>query len=333
MERRNEPTPSLSMTPKVSILIATYNGETYLHKQLDSIINQTYRNLEIIIQDDGSTDNTLKILHDYASSDPRIRVSQNQSNLGIIQNFYDLISKGSGKYIAISDQDDIWELDKIEVLLKSISGASLIYTDSALIKDDDSPWGLTLLEKLGHAPKSGKFLMDLLTENTISGHACLFRSDLKQIILKNRHLKFHDNFMYDQLIGTIASFNDGVIYYDKPLTHHRIHASNNHNTFSLNDSNESKKRRADSKLPFFQRKLERARIKNQRAYDKLILLESMFNNYSKDTSALEPSPTLKFKTCFFNRPLFRALVNLGMKKETAKKLSYGKLYYSYLKVF
>ncbi len=323
------------MNPKVSILVATYNGEKYLHKQLHSIVNQTYENLEILIQDDGSTDNTLKILHDFAATDSRVQVSQNKSNLGIIQNFYDLISQSSGDYIAISDQDDIWETDKIEILLNNIADASLIYTDSALIRDDDSSCGMTLLQKLGHTPQSGSCLMNLLSKNTVSGHACLFRSNLKNIILKNRYLKSNDAYMYDQLIATIASFNHGIIYYDRPLTRHRIHTSNNHNTFPK-DVSSKKSRSGRHKLNFFARKRQRTRLKTKRAYDKLMLLESMLQQCSTDSKnvlELKLSPTLMFNRCFFNRPLYKALVQLGMEKEVAKQLSFGKLYYTFLQVF
>lgn len=332
------------MKPKVSILVATYNGEKFLRKQLDSIVNQTYQNLEIIIQDDGSNDSTFEILNEYAEKDDRISASKNKKNLGIIQNFYDLISKSSGDYIAISDQDDIWEEHKIEVLLENIEDSSLIYTDSALITDDDSSAGTTLLKELGHTPKSGKFLTNLCEENTISGHACLFNSDLKETVLKCRYMKFRTNFMYDQLIGVIASYNNGVKYYDTPLTLHRIHTSNNHNTAIFNSSTEETKkkkpikprRRSRINLRFFERKKRRARIKIRLAYAKLILLEIMFNTYYKgggNPFATKPSPKDKFRKCFFNQKLYEALIKTGMNKKQAISTSRGRLFYIFFKIF
>lgn len=340
-------------SPLISVLVATYNGDLFLRKQLDSIINQTYQDLEIIIQDDGSKDNTLKILQGYATDDSRIRLSQNKSNLGIVKNFYDLISKSNGEYIAISDQDDIWEIDKIEILINNISDSSLIYTDSTLIKDDDTPLGVTLLEQLGHAPKSGKFLMNLLTENTISGHACLFKADLKETILKSQHLDYHKSYMYDQLIGTIASFNNGVRYYEKPLTRHRIHSSNNHNTLEVEDKSDKsdksdkklldkrqiarrKERRERKKAPFFHRKVNRTRIKIERARAKLVLLENIFSMYlvkKRSVFFLKSKPSVKFNTCFFNRKLYNELVASGFDKKEAQLLSIGKLYYAFFGIF
>lgn len=329
------------MNPKVSILVATYNGEKYLRKQLDSIINQTYENIEIIIQDDGSTDGTFRILQEYAADDPRIHAIQNKSNLGILKNFYSLISKCDGEYIAISDQDDIWEINKIEILLSNIASSSLIYTGSALMGDDDSLWGTTLLEKIGIAPKSGKFLSNLPAENTISGHACLFRSDLKDTILKCSQMLEHKDMMYDQLIGSIASFNHGVIYYDQPLTRHRIHANNNNNFFKKEESPKktaSSPKNTHTKQSLFERKKARTRKKIRRSYQNLVQLEMMFRTYpiistQKNPFDLEPDPKIKFNTCFFNRKLYHALLKEGMKRAEAKELSRGKLYYIFLKIF
>ena len=102
----------ISDSPLVSIVMGTYNGQEFLCQQIDSIIGQSYSNLEIVIQDDGSSDETCNIVRRYASKDTRIRFFQNKENLGINQNFYDLIDKARGDYIAISDQDDIWKPNK-----------------------------------------------------------------------------------------------------------------------------------------------------------------------------------------------------------------------------
>lgn len=320
------------MEPKVSILVATYNGEKFLRKQLDSIVNQNYQNLEIIIQDDGSNDDTLEILNEYAEKDDRISVSKNKKNLGIIQNFYDLISKSSGDYIAISDQDDIWEEDKIKILLENIEDSSLIYTDSALIRDDGSSVETTLLKELGLKPKFGQGLINLFESNTISGHACLFNSELKEIILRCRYMKPSTHFMYDQIIGAIASFSNGVKYYDKPLTFHRIHTSNNHNTTIFGES----PRKSRANFIFTGRKKKRIRIKILRAYNRLVFLEIMFNTYYKgggNPFATKPSPKDKFRKCFFNQKLYEALIKIGMNKKQAISTSRGRLFYIFFKIF
>src|SRR3954466_9959659 len=71
----------------VSIVLATYNGEAFLAKQLESLFNQTYRNIEVVAVDDGSSDKTLDILNEFAGRHPKMKVFKNQFNLGFIKNF------------------------------------------------------------------------------------------------------------------------------------------------------------------------------------------------------------------------------------------------------
>ena len=117
------------MTNKtVSIVMCTYNGERYLKEQLMSLLNQTYSPIEIIIQDDLSTDNTLEIIHDYQERYPGIiHLFQNSRRLGYNQNFLSAYQKANGYYIASADQDDIWETNKIEILVREIGDSMLIF--------------------------------------------------------------------------------------------------------------------------------------------------------------------------------------------------------------
>ena len=73
--------------PKISVAMCTYNGERFLAEQLDSILNQTYKNIELVIVDDLSTDGTLLLLEEYARRDGRIRVIRNGQNIGFVRNF------------------------------------------------------------------------------------------------------------------------------------------------------------------------------------------------------------------------------------------------------
>ena len=117
----------------VSIAMATYNGEKYLREQLDSLVKQTYSDLEIIICDDCSHDSTSQILHEYAEKDSRIKLFFNEKNLGFKKNFEKAISLCNGEYIALSDQDDIWELNKIETELNAIGNNDFVFHNAELI--------------------------------------------------------------------------------------------------------------------------------------------------------------------------------------------------------
>lgn len=108
------------MKASVSIVLCTYNGAKYLSEQLDSILAQTYPLHEIIIQDDNSTDETVNIIHEYASKYSLIKFFENNSAHGVNGNFISAMQRATGDYVAISDQDDIWETDKIENQMNSI---------------------------------------------------------------------------------------------------------------------------------------------------------------------------------------------------------------------
>ena len=104
----------------VSIAMATYNGELYVAQQLDSILNQTYSNLEIIIVDDNSQDNTYQILQNYAHKHDNIKLFKNKVNYGVALTFSRALSLTTGQFIACADQDDVWFANKIELLVNNI---------------------------------------------------------------------------------------------------------------------------------------------------------------------------------------------------------------------
>ena len=112
----------------VSIIMGTYNGAEYIREQLDSILSQTYPLKEIIIQDDGSTDDTVAICTAYAEKYPIIHFSRNASNLGFNQNFKSAAMKATGDFVAFSDQDDVWFPTKIEkpVLFCGFAGHTML---------------------------------------------------------------------------------------------------------------------------------------------------------------------------------------------------------------
>jgi len=104
---------------KISVALCTYNGEKFLHQQIDSILKQTVPVNEIIVCDDGSNDQTSKILTQYQAKFPEVfKIHFNTENLRSVKNFEKAISLCSGDIIFLSDQDDIWEENKVEVFMK-----------------------------------------------------------------------------------------------------------------------------------------------------------------------------------------------------------------------
>lgn len=196
---------------KVSVVMCTYNGEKYIREQLDSILAQTYPIYELIIQDDGSTDNTVAILREYEALNSNIVVSQNQVNVGFNENFKLAIAKAKGDYIAISDQDDIWYPQKIEKQIKAIKDYSICC--SAFHRDKFYSEENTQII----IPKYN--LEEFLFVNPVPGYTMLIRSDFaKQFKDWNVH------FYYDWWFAVYAYFDHGIIRVDEPLNWHRPHS-------------------------------------------------------------------------------------------------------------
>ena len=123
-------------SPKVSVIIPVYNTATYLPTALDSICKQTLNSLQIIVIDDGSTDNSLQILQDYAVHDQRIEViTQPNQGQGVARNHGMKYAKG--EYVYFMDSDDILELDCLETCFECCKKADLDYVtfDAKIIED------------------------------------------------------------------------------------------------------------------------------------------------------------------------------------------------------
>ena len=119
----NETQPNF---PKVSIGLPVYNGELFLKTAIDSLLNQSYSNFELIISDNNSTDSTQRICQEYAKNDDRIRYIKQEKNIGPYPNFYFVLSQSKGKYFMWAAADDFWEPDFILKNLKVLSSNSNI---------------------------------------------------------------------------------------------------------------------------------------------------------------------------------------------------------------
>lgn len=112
------------MMPAVSVIMATYNRARLMERALQSALNQTYRDFEIIVVDDGSTDNTAEIIGKYVEKDSRVRYIKHDANKGAAASWNTGIAASGGKYIAFIDSDDVWYEDKLEKQVKIFEAAS-----------------------------------------------------------------------------------------------------------------------------------------------------------------------------------------------------------------
>jgi glycosyltransferase involved in cell wall biosynthesis len=221
-------------TPLVSIALCTYNGERYLKQQLDTLLGQSYPNLEIVIVDDLSKDNTIAILEQYAAKFPNIRITLNEKNLGYVKNFEKAISLCKGEYIAMADQDDVWALNKIELLIHAIGDNLLVYHDSEFVNENSKPIGKNMSGIM--AMYSGNHPLVFLLNNCVSGHACMFKKQLTDKVQR-----FNTRFPHDWYLAFLATCYGGVLYVDQALVQYRQHSTANTDILSIKDGKAVKK--------------------------------------------------------------------------------------------
>lgn len=211
--------------PLISIALATYNGDRYLVEQLESIYNQTYRNIEVVVSDDHSSDDTIKILQVYKQK-KGLKFTVNQNKLGIVKNFENAISKCSGEYILLSDQDDVWMPSKIETLVHEIGEFSLIYSDGLILSNTESK-GIRISKLNWMIPFSvdsnnENFFKYLLFNSFVLGCSMMFKKELLKTAMP-----FFENYRnHDWWLVFCAECQNGVKYINVPLFHYRIHDDN-----------------------------------------------------------------------------------------------------------
>ncbi|MCI8276770.1 MAG: glycosyltransferase family 2 protein [Clostridia bacterium] len=276
---------------KIDILLATYNGETYLKEQLDSILNQTYSNFRILISDDNSEDSTKNIIEEYAKKDNRIKFFFQERNLGVIANFEFLLKKVEAEFYMFSDQDDIWKENKIELSMKKIleENCDLVYTNLEVVDKDlnityDSYWKLKGLEE--KVKKYNNF-ESLYLNNFITGCTMLSKSEfISEILPLPKESKY---VLHDYWTALIVSQRGKISYIEEPLIKYRQHKKNSvgskKKTDSINSLNEIRKLFIDVKKEHFEVFItnenkfidEKYRILNRKALEYYKTLEQTKN--------------------------------------------------------
>lgn len=217
----------------VSIVMATYNGEKYLEEQIESILSSTYQDFELYIYDDRSKDSTMEILKSYEKKYPhKIHVSQNETNLGVTQNFLHAVNRTTADYVMLCDQDDVWKKDKIARSLKRIRqmevqyGRNLpmaVFTDAHVVDSN-----LNILHESFF--RSGRLnprftdLPHLLMENKLIGCTVMVNGALRKVLQGTglpKRARFHDGWL-----GIIASSLGKISFIKEPTLLYRQHETN-----------------------------------------------------------------------------------------------------------
>ena len=214
----------------VCIIMATYNGERFLKEQLDSILGQTYKDWMLFVSDDGSTDNTLKILKEYQEKlgkDKLIIAKNNRDRHGAKENFCFAIDNApEADYYFFSDQDDVWKKDKVELQVREIQklkGPALVYCDGEIVgKDLKKVTEETMSERFSKMPKKNTLAESVFTNRVAGCTMCLN----KELLDAAKGLDASKIIMHDFYIVLYALSYGSLKFLDKTLNCYRQHENN-----------------------------------------------------------------------------------------------------------
>jgi glycosyltransferase involved in cell wall biosynthesis len=218
-----------STEPKVEILLATFNGEAYLAEQLDSIINQTYRNWTILVHDDGSTDNTMSIIKLYRDKyKTNIKILEDGITYGSAkENFFHLLRASSAPYIAFCDQDDIWFPDKIKNAVSMMieigdDKPALVHTDLIVVDSNKNTISNSMLD-FQAIPRGNRSLLGILAVNNVTGCTMMINERAKALINNPGECAI----MHDWWIAASVLFHKGEVrFLEQPSVMYRQHENN-----------------------------------------------------------------------------------------------------------
>jgi glycosyltransferase involved in cell wall biosynthesis len=221
---------------KISLAFIVYNGANYMRTQLDSILAQTYKVDEIIVCDDASSDTTKEILEEYKNKHPNLFfLHYNNKNLGPTKNIEKAIQACTGDIILLADQDDYWETNKVETIVKwfeqnpKMNG---VFTNGSLMNSKgelDNKYALWDIMSFPHKTiRSETELNNSLklyintVENAVTGATLAIRNNLpflKQPFPQIKHL------VHDRWLAMNLAENNSLGILDEKLIHYRIHSS------------------------------------------------------------------------------------------------------------
>jgi glycosyltransferase involved in cell wall biosynthesis len=219
------------MNNRISIALCTYNGSKFLAEQLESFMQQTILPDELVVCDDCSSDNTTEILRKFQRKAPfPVRLYNNEINLGYTKNFEKAISLCTGDIIFLSDQDDVWLPEKIELIKNEFEKSSevgLVFTDAELVDENLNPlgkrlWDRTFQDEKRKEFRRGKEIKVLAFGSTATGATMAFRSELKKICLPIPCV--FKGFIHDGWITLTATLFFRVVPLENPLIKYRQHA-------------------------------------------------------------------------------------------------------------
>jgi len=214
---------------RVSVVMGTFNGAAYLPRQLRSLAAQSRRPDELVVFDDGSTDETVEILRAFASTAPfPVRWQTHPENLGAAATFQSALSAASGDILALCDQDDVWYPEKLAVFesaFASKDAPDLVFCDADLVDENLRPLARSLWKSIGFGRRQlglaeiGRLWSVLIRFNAVTGTAMAFSAKWKDLILP-----IPPGWMHDGWIALLLSIAGRYQIVSRRLLAYRCHA-------------------------------------------------------------------------------------------------------------
>ena len=215
----------------VEILLAVYNGERFLKEQIDSILNQSYKNWLLTIYDDGSTDKTALLVYSYVKNNKdKIRFIRGTKNSGSAkESFFKLLALSNNNYVAFCDHDDVWHKDKLKICVEHMKKTEkikgkipiLIHTDLFVVDEK-----LNILEESMFKSQNFRFkeksFNELLVQNNITGCTVLINKNLIELCLDVPN----GAVMHDWWVGLIAAAFGKICFLKDKTVYYRQHKNN-----------------------------------------------------------------------------------------------------------
>ena len=297
----------------VDILMCTYNGEDFIELQIQSILDQTHRDFKLIIVDDTSNDRTVEIIKKMILKDKRIKLHQNEKNLGYFNNCLNGLDFAKSDYLFFSDQDDIWAENKVEIQL-----ADLMLEDDNVLMNFSNSYLLydKIQSQTNYETKRDSYKIktyysspiELALRNIVSGHTILIRSNqipsIKKSLSKITDIK---NLYFDYILtlilldlGRVKYINESFVYFRQHLNSTSTKMRMNYYKYISSNALAFSQISESSKTAKYFSILNKALIKNSNLpahikllYQNLIHRNSLVNNY--DFYQIDTNPSFLSK--------------------------------------
>ena len=210
----------------VSVLMGSYNHEKYIGEAIESVLNQTFPDLELIIIDDYSTDNSRKVIEMYQAKDSRVSAFFHEKNMGIANTVNDALREVRGKFISFIGSDDVWFPYKLERQLAWAKNCEdqVLWSEGEIIDESSVPTGKTFtqMHEAANKKKNGNLFEKIIEDNYIFGQSLLINKDHLAGIMFDPTLRYLNDYRFMADLACKHEFR----FIPEPLAKYRIHQKN-----------------------------------------------------------------------------------------------------------